>query len=693
MVIKRSWLKAIISLILITGCTSCHHNLKVTTGSLLDEMLDLKRLTYLPEVNYHTIQFSSYDRSSISPSQPGWFSNSDGFGGEPTPGFEKILKVPDSAGNGEYLICDIHQPGAILRLWTAGINGKIRLFLDGGIKPVFEGTAQEFFWNTASLSDSGRHPVKTRVFRQYDAVYFPIPFSKSCRIEWIGNPGLIHFYHVTVRVYESIQQVTAFSREDLINNRDKVEKINRMFSEEAREDLLKPANMTVINSEVSPGSKKQLFTSEGTGVIDLLALKLNGGDPEEILRKCILSIYFDSASVPQVQAPMGDFFGAAPGIVPYSSFPFTVRQDSVMVCRFMMPYKREVRIEMENFTDKDIRVSGGVNLAEYEWKEGRSMYFQARWRISHGLTASDSDISDIPYFLASGKGRIVGSAAYIYNPSNAVTSWGNWWGEGDEKIWIDKDQFPSLFGTGSEDYFNYSWSSETLFAFPYCGQPRNDGPGNRGYVSNYRWHILDDIPFYDHSAFYMELLHHGVVHDFSYGRIVYFYALPDLTDDYQQISMQDISVIPYLKWEPIAYLGSAGYTFIHAEQAFKKSADLSVEKGKIWAGGNILMWKPVKEKQRILFNFRRTSDSIRSNIGLTLAHLPGGGEISFYLNGKPVKFDGAETIRLEIKNNPILRNHFSETIRFVKGINELAIENRSSGNSKVGLDFIWIKQE
>ena len=102
--------------------------------------------------------------------------------------------------------------------------------------------------------------------------------------------------------------------------------------------------------------------------------------------------------------------------------------------------------------------------------------------------------------------------------------------------------------------------------YPYCGQPRNDGPGNRGYVSNYRWHISDDIPFSDKIAFYMELGHHGTVPDFSYGRIVYFYALPGVLDDYRKISVPDIRYLPYLKWDPIAYLGSAGFRYIQAEK-------------------------------------------------------------------------------------------------------------------------------
>jgi len=660
-------------------------------GSLLEEMIDLNRLTCLPDHNYHTIQFSSYDRNSVSPSKPGWFSNSDGFGNETRPGFEKVLQEPDSEGTGRYLICDIKCPGAIVRLWTAGINGKIKLFLDGSSNPVFDGEAKEFFWNTLkSISDMGTGNVNTKQFRQYDAVYFPIPFSRSCRIEWTGNLKEIHFYHVTVRVYEPAQDVATFKAGDLAAYSGQINEISKQFS---KDDKPSTTFSQKINIPVPHASKRTVYTAEGTQAIEKFGLKIRCLKQEEVLRKCILSIYFDSASIPQVQAPAGDFFGAAPGLYPYNSLPFAVQPDSLMVCRFHMPFKENARIEIENFSDEDILVSGGADLSGYDWKEGESMYFQARWKISQGLTASDREITDIPYFMASGKGRIVGTAAYIYNPSPAVTSWGNWWGEGDEKIYIDGDVFPSFFGTGTEDYFNYSWSSESLFAFPYCGQPRNDGPGNRGYVSNYRWHILDDIPFYDHISFFMELFHHGEVMDFTYGRIVYFYSLPGLVDDYQKISEHAIAGIPYLNWEPRSYLGSSGFTFIAAENAFERHASLGSEKGKLWAGGSILMWKPQSEGERIICRFQRTTDSAKSNIGLTLAHLPDGGKMAAYLNGQSLKFDGSEVILLDILHNPVLRNHFSETVLFKKGMNELILENRGSWKGRIGLDFIWLKEE
>jgi len=114
---------------------------------------------------------------------------------------------------------------------------------------------------------------------------------------------------------------------------------------------------------VPHASKRTVYTAEGTQAIEKFGLKIRCLKQEEVLRKCILSIYFDSASIPQVQAPAGDFFGAAPGLYPYNSLPFAVQPDSLMVCRFHMPFKENARIEIENFSDEDILVSGGADLS------------------------------------------------------------------------------------------------------------------------------------------------------------------------------------------------------------------------------------------------------------------------------------------------------------------------------------------
>ncbi len=96
----------------------------ITTGSLFEEMVDMAGLARFPDPAFRTVQFSSYDHRSTLPGGPNWFANADGFGGEPIPNFEKVLKAPDADGVGEYLVADVDGPGAIVRLWTAAIAGQ-----------------------------------------------------------------------------------------------------------------------------------------------------------------------------------------------------------------------------------------------------------------------------------------------------------------------------------------------------------------------------------------------------------------------------------------------------------------------------------------------------------------------------------------------------------------------------------------
>ncbi len=176
-----------------------------------------------------------------------------------------------------------------------------------------------------------------------------------------------------------------------------------------------------------------------------------------------------------------------------------------------MPFAESLIIRLENMGEQDVSVRGSaLPYPEYKWNPESSLHFRARWRVEHDLVASNQDVQDLAFLMANGKGLYVGTTSILLNPNQVPTPYGNWWGEGDEKVFVDDEALPSIFGTGSEDYYNYSWSSPDIFAFPYCGQPRNDGPGNRGFVTNFRWHILDPIPFKRNIRFYMELFSHEV---------------------------------------------------------------------------------------------------------------------------------------------------------------------------------------
>ena len=191
----------------------------------------------------------------------------------------------------------------------------------------------------------------------------------------------------------------------------------------------------------------------------------------------------------------------------------------------------------------------------------------------------------------------------------------------------------------------------------------------------------------------MELGHHGIVPDFSYGRIVYYYALPGSIDDYKKISVPEIRYLPYLKWDPIAYLGSAGFRYIQAENLIPESSTVRSEKGRLWAGGTILVWKPNNKGERIKFNISCAQKVENAAIGFTLSHSPEGSTVALILNRKPVKFDGNETVNTFEPFQTILANHFSEPVRLEKGLNEVIFEPRDyEPGKKIGIDFFWLKE-
>ncbi len=707
--IKYAWLTGkmfiihlFLSLFFCTSTSNLLFSQTITTGTLIREMVDLKSLVEYPDPVYQSFQFSSYDRRSVHPDKPGWFANSDGFGQEPIPGFIEVLRAPGDDGIGECLMIDIKGPGAIVRLWTAAINGNIRLYLDDMSKPFYEGPAQPFFLETyKTLAPDYPSEIFTGSFSQNMAGYYPIPFAKRCRIEWIGDLNQLHFYHIGVRIYDPKASVKTFSVNDLTVYKEDLMEAANLLKDPLTHWTFPKARLPVgqgslndspehrssdITIEIPPEEERELLKLKGEGAIECLTLQLSAGELDNALREMILNISFDGSPWGQVHSPVGDFFGAAPGINPYQSLPFSVMPDGRMICRFVMPYRDSVRLTLKNTGSQPVFVSGTVLNSRYEWIEGKSMHFRARWRVDHDLFSSNEKPYDIPYLVAHGKGVLVGAAAMIMNPTSIPSSWGNWWGEGDEKIFVDENDFPSFFGTGSEDYYNYAWSSSELFAYGYCGQPRNDGPANRGFVTNYRYHILDPIPFASNIAFYMELLSHGPVPGFSYGRIIYHYGSPGLVDDHIPLSDHDVK-LPQLpeNWIPARRYFCANANFYQAEDIARENQEFDLKEKDIWAGGKILVWKgatlsftlPIKEEGEyvVVFTARRT---------------PGAGSFESEINGQKLNFGEKNLIELSVPYGTLARNFVAAPVTLTAGEQTLTLINKSEAGKPIGIDFIWI---
>ncbi|NLS91218.1 MAG: DUF2961 domain-containing protein [Planctomycetaceae bacterium] len=671
----------------------------VTTGSLVAEMIDMHNLAGFPSPFYKTVQFSSHDRRSSLPGGPDWFANSDGFGREPIPNFEAVLHEPDPKGIGEYLVCDVEGPGAIVRTWTAAINGTIRMFLDDADTPTFDGPADEFF-----KDPTGRYAAAAGVdvglfagtFQQRDACYLPVPFARRCRIVWTGNVQKIHFYEVQVRCYEAGAEVKAFRAGDLKEYRKTFERVAGVLADpnEAWSYASKREPLS-IQCKVEPGATEEVLAIEGPAAIERLTLKLTADDLDAALRQTVLHIVFDDHPWGQVESPVGDFFGAAPGVNPFTSVPFTVDPDGTMTCRYVMPFARSCKILLQNRGKQPVAAAGSVLPADDNWDNTKSMHFRARWRVDHDLVADTAPgVQDLPFLVAGGRGVYVGTSTLLLNPSPAPHPSGSWWGEGDEKIFVDEDVRPSTFGTGSEDYYNYSWSSPDIFVFPYCGQPRNDGPANRGFVTNHRWHILDALPFQHRIAFYMEVFSHERTPGFSYARLAYHYGRPGITDDHVHITDEDLRVLELPEnWMPVARRGSANSMFHQFEEI--ADTELELREGRLWAGGKLAVWRPARPGDELSIKVP-VAETGRYTLRFTVALTPKSGRFSASLDGKPI-LGADEPVDLFVPYRTLLRTFSSPPLELGEGKQRITLryEGGPEGvpETEIGLDFLWVQRQ
>ncbi|MEW6747159.1 MAG: glycoside hydrolase family 172 protein [Planctomycetota bacterium] len=675
----------------------------ITTESLVKEMVDLTRLADFPQPAYKTVQFSSYDRRSKVPGGPDWFANSDGFGGDPIPNFEAVVKAPGEDGVGEYLIADLEGPGAIVRCWTAAISGSLRMYLDGASQPIYEGPAEDFLLHPFNVFAPrvGLDPALfDGSFNQQNASYCPMPFAKRCRIVWIGKIPEIHFYEVQVRRYAAGTQVATFKPEDLATCKATIEKVAAVLRAPGanwRYATPESEARSIIATVEGRSAHELLKLENGPGALERLTLKVRAQDVNRALRQTILQIMCDGYPWGQVQSPLGDFFGAAPGVNAFDSVPFTVAQDGTMTCRLVMPFQQSLKIFAGNRGEEPVTITGSVLPMKYTWTD-RSMHFRARWRVQHDIQADPRMVRDIPFIAANGQGRYVGTAAFLFNPTDVPTPYGGWWGEGDEKIFVDDDAFPSTFGTGSEDYFNYAWSIPDIFGFAYCGQPRDDGPGNRGFVTNHRWHILDDLPFKSRINFFMELYSHKPTPGFSYARLAYHYGRPGMVDDHLPITDADVRELELpADWKPNPGWGAQGSTFWEPEALLENADQHTIEfvEGNLYSAGWLMVWRPQRPGESIVFTIP-IAEAAKHSLDLCAAMTEQSGEIQISLAQRAPDNEWRDELTgnadLKAPGRVMLRRIETKPADLEPGEYRLVLTCPDPPGCEIGIDFIWVQK-
>lgn len=462
---------------------SIHAQEQVSMQSLLRKMVDRKQLVEYPEsIPYKAMQASSYNRASVSPDQPGWFADSDGV--------FCIRTEKNREGETEWVLMEDKGPGVITKIWavcfyyglddTTGAN--LKIYLDGEDEPTINCNFFEFV-----KGESFVKPPFAMETRRAGNSYLPIPYAKSCKVTMDKK---VFYNIISYRSYPQGTSVRTFSMDEYNQSQILIDSVGHVLERGVYGDLASTKNTEAysFHKTLRPQEKETLLIRKKQKAIEQLVFQLDAEDFDQALRSTVLKISFDGEQT--VWTPLGDFFNIGVGLKTYQMWERAVQEDGTMICRWIMPYQHIAELEIENMGKQDIQMSVTAKVMPYTWND-RSMYFHSSWRMDDptpGFPLFDYNLVNVK-----GKGIYVGDQFTVLNPEEG------WWGEGDEKVYVDDDTFPSLFGTGTEDY--YGWAGgvvpnpEDEFYTPFLSNVRVAAPNSMGYNTCTRTRVLDAIPF------------------------------------------------------------------------------------------------------------------------------------------------------------------------------------------------------
>ncbi|MCT4589549.1 MAG: DUF2961 domain-containing protein [Carboxylicivirga sp.] len=520
----------IIAFLFLTGCKTSD---EINLSTLLNEMVDRDQITYFPETNYRCLQASSYNRESVSLDQPGWFADSDGIG---------FIRIEEKNGQNEWVIMEDEGPGVITKIWAVcfyyGLNdtigANIKIYLDGASEPVINTN----FFALVKGQDFIKPPFADESTRAGN-LYFPIPYGKSCKITMDKKA----FYNiVNYRSYPQGSKVRTFTMEEF----NSAQKVREDVAQQLLTATNNSENQKEVVAELSKGEELRVDLPNGAKAVRHLEVKLEGvADLPQALRSIVLSGTFDGNET--VWTPLGDFFNNVGKIQAFKMWEREVQEDGTLICRWVMPYENSGLIQLKNLYDDTYKVRLKVRTSDYKWNDN-SMHFYASWRMD--TPTPTFPLFDWNFLEAQGRGVVVGDQWTVLNPREG------WWGEGDEKIYVDDDferNFPSHFGTGTEDY--YGWAGGVVptpadqFSKPFLGNVIVANPRSMGYNVCSRTRVLDAIPFNERIRFDVESScgTRQRWHYLQYSQTTFWYGAPGVQHNRQALPEMASRKLPTLE--------------------------------------------------------------------------------------------------------------------------------------------------
>jgi hypothetical protein len=559
---------------------------EVTLESLLDEMTDYAAVARWPQPEFTCKQASSYDRGTVAPEKPGWFANSDQ---------NQFIRIETNSGRTEKVMLDADGPGCIVRFWlTTDRNKKgiLRFYLDGAAEPALVFPAYDLLSGDLKIGPPlvQAHPGYRPDGNGGNNFHLPIPYAKHCKITWEESSQSSRYYQINYRTYAPGTAMQTFTRAALEAARPSVERINKLLLAPPDE----PQGQTVAaEKEIDGTGWHGLELPPGPAAVRSLELRVPArqlASPEHALRSLVVQMDCDGERT--VWCPVSDFFGSGVGLSRVESWYRKVDTNGTMVCRWVMPYQKSARLTLLNLAEQPINIFLRATVSPWTWDD-RSMHFRAVWRSEAGLKTPPH--RDWNFVTIAGRGVYVGDTLALFNPI------ATWYGEGDEKIWVDGESFPSHVGTGSEDYYGYSYAPQSIHNTPFCGEPRLDQPKTQGHSTSTRTRNLDGIPFRRSLHFVMELISWKPT-TLTYAATTYWYAFPGTSSNIKPQPADATAHIPTLEEAQLARMRRiAGAIECEKLKITAKSEGLPAEPQDMspwddarWSKGHHLVMKPTQ---------------------------------------------------------------------------------------------------
>ncbi len=582
-------------------------------ADLLQRMTDVTQLAVLPAAGETCRQWSSWDRASRydadSKKYVNWDANNDG------PGF--IRKEGDGI-----VMAEMEGPGCIWRIWSAqALAGHVKIYLDGQEQPAIDMPFRDYF--------SGDKPPFNYPALSYDLnragcsgqnLYLPIPYQKSCKV--VGDPKWGNYYHFVYSTFAAGTKVPTFCQPLVASHAEQIGKINEYFASGmgTRPPRVVPGSETIAEEiTVQPGASASMTLEGPRAIVSLRGVASFGDRSREMaaVRKLVLKITWDDEKEPAVWCPVGDFMGTAPGLNKYRSLMTGITEEGGYAFWYM-PFKKRAHIELIN--EDTVAHSGRFELthAPLERPFEQLGYFHCKWHRDAQTLPKDR-WPDWVLLQTKGRGRFCGVMLHVWNPR------GGWWGEGDEKFFVDGEKFPSTIGTGSEDYFGYAWCNPGLFQQAYHAQTMTSG--NRGHQSVLRWHVLDNIPFQDSFEGCIEKYYRTEEMGTIYAATVAWYLAPGGTDPYGAVPVDQRH--DYYDTPP---LEAGGYKIAGTPPGVIQTQAMTGYKGP-WHNDDQLWWTDAKPGDKLDIVLK-VSEAGEYNVRGVFTKAVDYGIVQLWLDGK-----------------------------------------------------------